>query len=131
MLPLRPLHRLLPRLPTRLLSTTTTTAPQHAQAQQGRPVPSKDDINTSSKENTRSSTNDEVAHASEAAYGRATNPFEEKQVADREEKTTKPGSPLEVSPANPQVSHQGEEDKSPTRGAKDAKRTSGGSRNAT
>ncbi|KAH8154156.1 uncharacterized protein LAJ45_01924 [Morchella importuna] len=125
MFPHRPLHRLLPRLPThtRLLSTPHT--------QQGRPVPSKDDINTSSKENTRSGTNDEVAHAGEAAYGRATNPFEEKQVTDSEEKTTTPGSPLEVSPANPQVSHQGEEDKSPTRGTKDAKRTSGGSRNAT
>lgn len=74
---------------TRIFSTT------HAPAQPKTPesilevnsyrkIPSKDDVNPTSKENSRSGTHDEIAHTNKAAYGSNTNPVEQKAMAAAE-----------------------------------------------
>jgi hypothetical protein len=62
-------------------------------------VPSKDDLNPTSKESTRSATNDEIAHDDDAAYNpNRTNPVDEKQTAGREVRDieTFPSSSMEL-----------------------------------
>lgn len=84
-------HHILRRtaLPTNrtLFSTPATqsgTPKSISEVESGRGIPSKDDVNPTSKENTQSGTHDEIAHTNEAAYGSSTNPVEEKAMAAAE-----------------------------------------------
>lgn len=49
-----------------------------------RKIPSKNDVDPTSKETTGSGTHNEVAHTNKAAYGPCTNPVEEKELAEAE-----------------------------------------------
>lgn len=73
---------------TRIFSTTyrlsQKTPRSISEKESDSKVPGKDDINVTSKESTRSGTNDEVAHTDEAAYGKSTNPAQEKATAGAE-----------------------------------------------
>lgn len=74
---------------TRILSTTHAPAQPKTpksilEANSYREIPSKDDVNPTSKENTQSGTHDEIAHTNEAAYGPNTNPVEERAMAATE-----------------------------------------------
>lgn len=65
-------------------ATQSGTPKSISEIESGHGVPSKDDLNPTSKENTQSGTHDEIAHMNEAAYGSSTNPVEEKAMATAE-----------------------------------------------
>lgn len=72
---------------TRIFCTTHTATQKNtprsiSEVDSGRKLPSKDDVNPTSKENTRSGTHDKIAHTDGAAYGPSTNPIEEKAMAE-------------------------------------------------
>ncbi|RPA96667.1 hypothetical protein L873DRAFT_1207028 [Choiromyces venosus 120613-1] len=89
-------------------------------------IPSKEDLNPTSKENTRTGTHDEVAHADNTAYNPdLTDPGSERLSAGIE--TKKPGNPLDASPANPEISFPEEDSRAEVGADKDrGRRGSGG-----
>ncbi|KAF8539774.1 hypothetical protein BDD12DRAFT_836395 [Trichophaea hybrida] len=116
------MFRLTPRfLPSLTLSTRRL-------ARSTSKIPHKDSLNPTSKETTRSGTNDEIAH-DDAAYNSDTNPASQKAAAGKEEGLPPSGAqnPLEYSPATPEVSYQVRDERSVKGGEK---KPSGGSKNA-
>ncbi|KAI5849875.1 hypothetical protein BZA05DRAFT_401825 [Tricharina praecox] len=125
-----PLVRLFPRLVRPTVATTSITATRYKshKANTSGDVPSKDELKPTSKESTRSGTNDQIAHE-DAAFNPNSNPVEEKGDVGREEGSPSYGmeNPLEFSGATPEVSHQTRDDRVVKGGDK---KPSGGSKGA-
>jgi len=71
------------RLTTRFTPTFVASAGRRTLASSTSKIPHKDDLTPTSKESTRSGTNDEIAH-DDVAYNSDTNPASEKAAAGRE-----------------------------------------------